>query len=137
MQDRTYGTQTGERVGEQIEKLGLSIKEVAEKVGSSYHHIRNVVRGNIVPSRLMAKALAEALGIDPQDLERDAVADRIRIKFGNMPFEIAGKNPELVPIERVWDKLSEEHKQDIISIVRTFARRDSAEAKKDIGPEAF
>ena len=125
IQDRISMTTTGERVREQMEKLGLSITDLAGKLGVTYEHVRNIALGNALPSKLMVKPLAEALEIDVKELEKIAVNDRIRVKFGKIPFEIAGKNPELEPIERVWDKLSDSHKKDVVAIVQSFARRDS------------
>jgi hypothetical protein len=83
-----------------------------------------------VPSKLMAQALAEALKIDRAELERLATADRIRFKFGTIPLELAGKNPELEPLERVWNHLSQEHKADLIVQAQAWAKRDREITKK-------
>jgi hypothetical protein len=78
----------------------------------------------------MVAALAEALKLDGEELERIATADRIRLKFGRIPYEIAGKNPELEPLERIWSQLSEEHKGDLIAQAQVWAERDLEKAKK-------
>ena len=77
----------------------------------------------------MVVALATTLKMDNAELERLATADRIRLKFGKIPLEVAGKNPELEPLERVWNHLSKEHKADLIARAEAWARRDR-EAKK-------
>jgi len=112
-----------------MEELNLSIADLAEKVGATYEHVRSLVRGKSVPSKLMVDALAKALKMDSAELERLATADRIRVKFGKIPLELAGKNPEMEPLERVWKHLSEEHKADLIAQAQAWARRDR-EAKK-------
>ena len=71
----------------------------------------------------MVRPLAEALKINKEELDRIATADRIRIKFGTIPLELAGKNPELEPLERVWKHLSQEHKADLIAQARAWAKR--------------
>ena len=99
-------TRTGEVLTERMQELKLSIADLAEKVGTSYEHVRNVAKGNAVPSKLMVRALADALKIKADELDRIVTADRIRVKFGTIPLELAGKNPELEPLERVWNHLS-------------------------------
>jgi hypothetical protein len=101
---------------------------VALRVSATYEHVRTILRGRIVPSKYMVKELAKALGLNLGELERAAVVDRIQLKFGGLPAELTGKNPELQPIERVWSKLSKEHKADIIAMALTFAKRDAAAA---------
>jgi hypothetical protein len=78
----------------------------------------------------MAEALAEALKIKKAELARVVTADRIRKKFGTIPLEIAGKNPELEPLERVWNYLSQEHKADLIAQAEAWAKRDRETSKK-------
>ena len=65
-------------------------------------HARNLVRGKAIPSKLMVQALADTLKMNKVELERLATADRIRAKFGKIPLELSGENPELEPLERVW-----------------------------------
>jgi len=107
-----------------MQELNLSIADLAAQVGTTYEHVRNIVKGNAVPSKFMVPALAEALKINRDDLERLATADRIRSKFGTIPLELSGKNPELEPLERVWNHLSAEHKADLIAQAKAWAKRD-------------
>jgi transcriptional regulator with XRE-family HTH domain len=123
---------TGEVLTERMEELKLSIADLAEKVGTSYEHVRNITKGNIVPSKLMVRGLAEALKIKREELDRIATADRIRVKFGTIPLELAGKNPELEPLERVWNHLSKEHKADLIAQAQAWAKRDREAAKRAV-----
>jgi hypothetical protein len=79
----------------------------------------------------MAEALAEALKIKKEEMKRVITADRIRVKFGTIPLELAGKNPELEPLERVWNELSQDHKADLIAQTQAWANRDRETAKKN------
>jgi transcriptional regulator with XRE-family HTH domain len=118
--------QTAGMLAERMRGLNLSIRDVAGKVGTSYEHVRSVVAGNALPSDIMALALAGALKIKKEELERVLTADRIRKKFGTIPLEIAGKNPELEPLERVWKYLSQDHKADLIAQAKAWAIRDQS-----------
>jgi hypothetical protein len=72
------------------------------------------------------KELCKILKLDADEVEDVAVVDRIRAKFGPIPTELTGKNPELEPIERYWPKLSKRHKADIITMVQVFAKQDTS-----------
>src|SRR5438874_506160 len=108
-------TRTAERMSQRMEELNLSIGDLAKQVGATYEHVRSLVRGNSVPSRLMVESLAKALRMDKAELERFATADRISAKYGKIPLELSGKNPEMEPLERVWHYLSKGHKADLIA----------------------
>ena len=123
-------TRTAERLTKRMKELNLSIRELAEKVGATYEHVRSLVRGNAIPSKPMVQTLAKALRMDQVELERLATADRIRVKYGKIPLELAGKNPELEPLERVWPHLSKEHKADLIAQAEAWARRDREANKR-------
>src|SRR5216684_7150979 len=123
-------TRTAERLTKRMEELNLSIAELARKVGATYEHVRSLVRGKAIPSKLMVQALAEALRINKAELERLATADHIRAKFGKIPLELSGKNPELEPLERVWDHLSKEHRADLIAQAEAWARRDREASRR-------
>ena len=51
-------------------------------------------------------------------------ADKIQKDYGKIPLELAGKNAELDPIDRVRKYLSKQHKNDLITMVQTFAQLD-------------
>ena len=121
---------TGEMLAGRMRELKLSLRDVSTKVGTSYEHVRSIVRGIVVPSDAMAEALAGALKIKKEELQRVITADRIRVKFGTIPLELAGKNPELEPLERVWNHLSQDHKADLIAQAQAWAKRDREVAKK-------
>jgi transcriptional regulator with XRE-family HTH domain len=121
---------TGDLISARMRELKLSIADVAKKLGTSYEHIRKLAKGQVVPSKSMVKSLAVVLKIEANEFERVAIADRIRLKFGTIPLEMAGKNPELEPLERVWNHLSQDHKADLIAQAEAWAKRDRETAKK-------
>jgi transcriptional regulator with XRE-family HTH domain len=125
-------TRTADMLKEAMDAQNLSIRDVELKVGKTYEHIRNILAPGtkVVPSRDLVKVLAKVLKINLKELERVAVADRIRLKHGDVALELMGQNPELEPIERVWPKLTKEHKADIIAMTQTFAKRDAAASRE-------
>ena len=124
--ERSSETHIGELISAKMAERGKSIKEMAEAVGITYEHVRRVVRGEAVPSKFVLKALCDALGIPYRDAQRTATADTIRFKYGDFPAEIAGKDPTLDPIERVWAQLTEDQKATLIDMARSFVKRNRA-----------
>jgi len=104
-----------------MQTRGLAIKDLAVLLDVTYEHARRLVRGEGVPSRPLIRRLAEALELSFDELNRLATADKIRMKFGTVPLELAGKNPELEPIERVWVHLTHDQKRDAITLVTSWA----------------
>lgn len=122
-------TRTADMLKEAMDAQNLSIRDVAMKAGVSYEHIRNILApgSKIIPSPLLIAELARILKLDKMELRRAGVVDNIQKKYGSIPAELSGKNPELDPIERAWPKLTDEHKTDVIAMVQMFAKRDSGD----------
>jgi transcriptional regulator with XRE-family HTH domain len=119
-------SQLSEPVNHAMEARGLAIKDLAAMLDVTYEHARRLVRGEGVPSRPLIRRLAEALHLSFDDLNRLATADKIRMKFGTVPLELAGKNPELEPIERVWTHLTPDQKRDATTLVTSWAAANQA-----------
>lgn len=117
------GSQTafGDLISAAMAEKNLSIRGLAEIVGLTYEHVRRIVRGENLPSKVVIRAICNELGIDVNEAERLAVAAKITATYGAIPMEIAGKNPELEPIERVWNNLTKEQKRNAISMIQGWA----------------
>lgn len=122
-------TLTSEIIQAQMDKKKLSTWDLAGKIGTSYEHARNLQCGRIVPSEYLLPKLAVAIGVNARELTKTVVSDRIRMNYGAIPLELAGKDPELEPIERAWRHLSDAHKADIILIAQSFAECDRGAPK--------
>lgn len=128
-QEHEMMTLVGEKINEAMESKGMSIRDLSVELGSTYEHVRKIVRGGAVPSKYMLTSICAALKLNPKEMEKLATADRIRHKFGKIPIELSGKNPEMEAIERAWPHLSEDHKKDATSMILNWAKRDKAEAR--------
>jgi len=123
-------TMISERIVAAMEEQGKSIRDIAKETGATYEHIRMIVRGEAVPSRFMLRTLSETLGLPIKEMERLSQADRIRMKFGTVPLELAGKNPEIERIERAWPHLNASDKEDLYVLAESRAKRNRAEARR-------
>jgi transcriptional regulator with XRE-family HTH domain len=124
--DTKNRTRVGEIISAKMEEKGLSIRDLAVSLDTAYEHMRRIVKGEGVPSKFLLKSICQELGINYKEAERLVTSDQIEKKYGKIPMEISGKNPEIEPIERVWTHLTNDQKNDIITMVQGWARRNKA-----------
>jgi transcriptional regulator with XRE-family HTH domain len=115
-----------ERINAAMEDQGVSIKDLALALGITYEHARKVVRGLVIPHGLLLREICSVLALDHAELLKLVNTADIMKKYGSLPAEIAGKNPELQIIERAWASLSAAQKQDLNTQAVTWAKRNRA-----------
>jgi transcriptional regulator with XRE-family HTH domain len=98
-------------LAERMNHLDLTIRQLAERSGLTYEHIRKLVKGAAHPSSLALREVCGVLNLDVAAMERLAVADRIEKKYGGIPHALAGKHPELSLLAPWWDRLTQEQKE--------------------------
>lgn len=123
-QNEVLSTRTGELIEQRMEQMGIDKRELSAKLGVTYETVRTILNGQKTTSAMMLPAVCKILKFNVQDMERLLKADRMEMKFGALPAELSGRNPDLAPIERLWDKMSPEHQQDLITYAKAFATRD-------------
>jgi transcriptional regulator with XRE-family HTH domain len=111
-----------EAINKRMEELGWSLIDLSDKAEISYEHARKLSRGTTRPSHLVLKAVCAALKLSFDDMNELVVADTIKHQFGNVPEKLAGKNPKLVTLERLAEKLDPRQLKDLEDIARTMAK---------------
>jgi transcriptional regulator with XRE-family HTH domain len=119
-------TQVGQFISNAMQQKGVSIRDLAEGIDVTYEHVRRIVKGAAVPSKFILKLIADNLKLNSKELDRYATADRITKKFGSIPVELSGKNPELTPVEHVWGELTEDQKSAAVNMLQGWARLNRA-----------
>lgn len=114
-----------ELLAQTMEEQGVSIRDLSERLGITYEHIRRLVRGEGVPSRFVLKMICDELKMDFHESEKLATADKIRKKYGTIPLELSGKKPGMESIERAWDKLTPTQQIDATTMIVGWAKRNS------------
>ncbi len=71
-----------ETMRQRMEAKKLGLKDVADKLGWSFEHIRKLCSSEAFPSRPLREALADLLEIDRVEFEKQVNADRWRTKIG-------------------------------------------------------
>jgi len=124
LDQQAEGTAISRIIEKAMAKKKLTIRKMAEELEVTYEHARCIARGLTIPSKRVLPKLSTLLGLDLRELGEAQVSAQIKKKYGDIPLEIAGKNPELEPIQQVWADLSTQHKCDLILMAKTFARLD-------------
>jgi transcriptional regulator with XRE-family HTH domain len=123
-------SRVGEMISGAMAEQGLSTKDMSDKLELTYEHVRRIVKGEGVPSKYILKAFCEILGLDYVEAYKAMTADQIEKKYGGVPAELSGKNPELEPIERAWHHLTAEQKADAISMITGWSKRNRSAARR-------
>jgi transcriptional regulator with XRE-family HTH domain len=107
-----------------MDAKGVSAKDLADRVNITYEHVRKLIRGDAYPSKALLTLICQTLSWDPDKATQLASTDKIERKFGGVPALLAGKNPELVEIERHWDYLTPEQKETVKVLIAALADRN-------------
>jgi|ERR1019366_1362303 transcriptional regulator with XRE-family HTH domain len=113
-------TRFGEMLQNAMADKDMSIRDLAEQIGSTYEYMRKLVRGLALPSRYMLNTLVPLLKFDRDAADRLIAADKIEKQHGSIPLELSGKDPELEPLERDWKSLTDQQKELLMSQFKSF-----------------
>ena len=113
-------TRFGEMLQNAMADKGLSIRDLAEQIGSTYEYMRKLVRGLALPSKYMLNTLHQLLSFDIEEAHKLITADKIEKEHGSIPLELSGKDPELEPFERGWKWLTKQQKSALLEQFRGF-----------------
>lgn len=102
---------------------GISIKDMSEALDITYEHARRLSHG-YPASRPILRSLCKLLDLDFDLMDKFSVEANIRRKFGPSFLKLAGKNPELEPIEVAWTYLTDSQKKDAITMIEGWAKRN-------------
>lgn len=120
------GTELSELIQEKMEAKGFNINSLAAAVDITYEHMRGIVRGIRLPSKHVLKDLARVLEVDYEDLQKVATVERIKHHYGDgVAALMGGKKDGIEPIERVWDKLSDDQQATLIDMAKSMAKRSA------------
>jgi transcriptional regulator with XRE-family HTH domain len=120
MVDKNVG-KFANRLQQAMENNNVSVKDLCEMIDMTYEHTRKIAKGLVVPSKNMAGIIAEAMKLPKRELQELAMEDKLLAKFGGVASKMAGRNPELEPIDAVWGIFDENDKREIYQYVQMRA----------------
>lgn len=105
-----------EKLKARMEELDMSIINLSDATGATYEHVRRVAAGDSLPSPYFLRTVCGVIGLDFEEMNKVISADKVRTKYGKALPELlmAGKDPSLAPVEKIWTKLKDEQKVAII-----------------------
>ncbi|HKW24318.1 MAG TPA: hypothetical protein VJN48_00960 [Terriglobales bacterium] len=92
-------------LADRLKEIGMDLRELSEKVENSYEHCRKMRAGDSLPSNQMLRAVCLATGLDLHEMKKLVTADKIKTEYGDIPEELAGKDPSMAKLERLWKHL--------------------------------
>lgn len=113
-----------------LEAKGKSIAWLAEQVGTTYEHIRKLVRGEAFPSKLLLPQIVRVLGLNKHEMNQMMIADRLRKQFGEIPEAITGKTPRMVKLGMVLENLTDEQFQNLLGMAQGMAAMNRGKVTK-------
>jgi hypothetical protein len=112
-----------------LEAKDWSVLHLTNTLGATYEHIRKIALGLAFPSKHLLVEICHVLDLDPRQMHKLMVADKIEKKFGTIPLELAGKTPRFARLERVLPHLSDEQFSSLMAIAEDMARRNLSQQK--------
>jgi transcriptional regulator with XRE-family HTH domain len=105
-----------------MDAKGISIRGLAERIDIAYEASRRIVRGS-PPSKPVLRLLCKELDLDFATMQEMSMKTQLRRKYGDVPLKLAGRNPELEPIEKAWAFLTADQKKDATAMIQAWANR--------------
>jgi transcriptional regulator with XRE-family HTH domain len=122
--DQDTSTDLSIRISDAMEERGVSIRDLAKKLDLSYEHVRRIVRGITIPSTALLLMMCSELGLDKTAMLAAARMTKVLKDYGGIPPELIGHKAGLEPIERVWDRLTDDQQKDAVTMIEGWARRN-------------
>jgi transcriptional regulator with XRE-family HTH domain len=111
-------------ISERLEAKGWDIAELAQQIDSSYEFVRQLVRGYTLPGKHLLKDICKVLELDHEAMSRLVISDKITKKYGQVPLEMAHKEPRFLEIERLLPQLTPEQFEIVVGIIEGITRRN-------------
>lgn len=118
-------TALSELISTKMSEKGLSIESVASGLRTpiTYEHMRGIVRGVRRPSDHVLRDIADLLGLPYDSMMTLKARDKISRDYGDIADILAGKKPGMEPIDRVWDRLTEDQQASLVDMAKSMAKR--------------
>lgn len=106
-----------------MDARGLSVRQLADATHVGYERARTAVTGDQPPSQRLLREICRALELDFAAANEMLITEQMKRKYGRIPLSLAGRDPDLQPIEELWQFLTTEEKEHITWLVGRYAER--------------
>lgn len=105
-----------------LEEKGISVRELALKVGVTYEYMRLVVRGGRVPKRPTLINICRELGLDVKEAERQVRLQKMQADLSEV---YAVLPDDLQVVAKNWDLLSGTQRKFITDTVSNWVSKQN------------
>lgn len=105
-----------------LEEKGISVRELALKVGATYEYMRLVVRGDRLPSRPTLINICHELGLDVKEAERQVRLQKMQADLSEV---YAVLPDDLQVVAKNWDLLSGTQRKFITDTVSNWVSKQN------------
>lgn len=106
---------------DRMEELGISIQQLASRTEVVYETIRKAIAGDQPPSRKLLRDICAELDLDFEEVHAIQVEEKLQKKYPDALAKLAGKDPELQPLDQQWKLLTPEQREHILLLARSYA----------------
>jgi transcriptional regulator with XRE-family HTH domain len=117
------------RLEQRRNEVGVSVRELATRAGSSYEHIRKLIMGQCLPSDALLGRLCAALELSKKEMNNRVLKDRMIFRYGDAAWRAAGIDVRAAPCYILLPLLSRSEREFFIFQLKTLgeAKRHRAE----------
>jgi transcriptional regulator with XRE-family HTH domain len=97
-----------------MNEMGVSVRQLATKAGTSYEHIRKLIMGECLPSDSMIERICAALELNKKEMGRRVLKDKMIFRFGDAAWQAAGIDARVAPCYILLPLLSRSEREFFI-----------------------
>jgi hypothetical protein len=97
--------------------LGISIRDVAQKVDVTYEQVRRIVNCGCKPSNTLLQLLCQLLDLDYPAMSKLMNEDIVEFKYGVTPAAPG-------PLAEIWDDLTPVQQEDLLLLAKSWVKRN-------------
>lgn len=106
-----------------MKERSVSIHQLADATAVGYERARTAVTGDEPPGKRLLCDICRVLKLDLKSMTEMLITEQMKRKYGRVPAQLAGRNPELQQIEELWQLLLPEEREHITWLVTRYAEK--------------
>ena len=112
------GGRFGQLLAQGVQKTGISLRELADKLDYTYEQMRKIWIGSSSPSPQLLKEISKLLDLDLKAAEEASAADRMERRYGQTGLKVLGQNPRLSGLSAVAAMLTDAELATLVAVAQ-------------------
>jgi len=117
------------RLEQRRNEVGISVRQLAGKAGTTYEHVRKLIMGQCLPSDSMLERLCVALELNKKEMSGRVLKDKMIFRFGDAAWQASGIDARAAPCYILLPLLSRSEREFFIVQLKALgeAKRNQPE----------